>query len=396
MQQPPGPPPSGPSFVPPGAPQGFRPGPPPSAPSPGPAPRGPMGPTGPMPWGPPPPQPKRSRTGLVVALVLTALVIIAVPVGHHFYSQHVERERQEQARIAAQQAAEETRRRATAMATQFVEHIAQGEASQAFAMMDRSRPIARWTLPDEVYAKALESTPITEIGVDQVEGRAGIHEVTVRFLLGNEPQSSTLTVRQKSADEWRIDHDFPWLFVDVPYDLRADLNGHAVTGYEQMVALPGTYALHIASPLVESPSQSVRIPLGDRSQNFRLTLDPRLTTKGRQMIRDALARQIRDCVAQRSFTPRGCPWELTPAPGQRIAESSVRYAVRESRWLEEATITWSGRVPHAAEIYFSLPLHATAQGTEHGRPTTWDHDLTVRSRYTVDVSGETPKLLTGR
>ncbi len=355
-----------------------------------------MGPTGPAPWGPPPPQPKRSRTGLVVALVLTALIVIAVPVGYHFYSQHVERQRQEQARIAAQKAAEETRRHVTAMATQFVEHIAQGEASQAFAMMDLRPPTADWTLPDEVYAKALESTPITEIGVDRVEGRAGIHEVTVRFLLGGEPQSSTITVRQVSADEWKIDQDLPWLLLDIPYELNTDLNGHAVTGYQRLVALPGTYTLRSASPLVEGPSESVRIPLGDRAETFRLRFEPRLTAKSKQMIRDALARHVRDCVAQRSFTPRGCPWELTPGPGQRIAESSVRYTVRESGWLKTATVSWSSRVPGAAEISFSLPLNATAQGTEHGRPSRWDHDFTVRSRYTVDVRGETPKLLTGR
>ena len=393
MHQPTGPAP-GPWSPPPGAvpmpPQGPPPGPPPGPPFPphGGPPPGPLGP----PWAAPPPPPK-PRVGILVLVLV--LVVVGGLAGFAAFTHHLENEKSAKRAAAAKRAEEQGKQAAGKLAQQFVEHVAEGHASEAFGLMGQYRPQDSAILPDAVYAKALKATPISDVKVQKIEDRGTLHAVTVRYLAGKKEQSALLEVAKQPNGRWAVARTLPVLKIGVPKHLGATLHGHPIPKSATFVALPGTYTLRAASPLVDAGVEPVTVTLAEGAEDHELTMQARITKDGQRVIRAALEQVVAHCVSQQSLAPKGCPWVLKDRSNQHTDPASIRYQVRSPGWLNRTSIGWSSANPGMAEIHLDVQMHLSARGTVNGRAAPIAGTFRAKHYYVVDLSKKDPVLTLG-
>lgn len=287
-----------------------------------------QGPGEPSPWHPqqPGPQPPKSRTGLIIGLVIAGVallmvivlvVVIALVIG-------LGKRGGADGDDAAKPASPEEQ--VSALAKDYMDSLVAGDPGPALALVaDRGYHEAT-ALDEDAYATALEEAPIADVSIGEPQMSALSGEVTVQYTVGGESASGELHMADNDDDGTYELVTALDSTLDVPdrlTGLQLAVNGSEVEPGERYVALPGSYALEIDEELFTLDGETTfLLGAGDPSPDWP---DAALTDDGQKAFRSAVKTSVEKCLAQKTLEA-GCGLQTiqgTSSDGWKAKDKTV-------------------------------------------------------------------------
>lgn len=222
-----------------------------------------------------------------------------------------------------------SRQKPTDVARAYLQALADADAARALSFTS-STPVDTTLLTDGVLAASRQRAPLTDVAVTAEPGSDEVVDVSYR--LGDRPVTDRYSLSRVSG-VWKLDKvSVPVSFMPL-FDARIPVvvNGTAVDS-QATEAFPVSYAVTTGLPGVDWGADSTASVTLDGGAG-PLTLEPRLTDRGRKEFVAGARKVVGACVAQRKLAPSGCPFGFRqPTSGPRIPDSTVRWRLKGDPW----------------------------------------------------------------
>lgn len=269
--------------------------------------------TGPMPEGPqhgqphqdgPGQPPRKSRTALIVGLVIAAIAFFLVIVLVVAIAIVIGLGKRDREGGAAKTTSPEGQ--VSALAKDFMDSLVAGDPKPALELVADREYEHGEALDEDAYAKALEEAPIADVSIGEPRMSALSGEVTVDYTVGGEPASGELHMADNDDDGTyelvtALDTE-----ITVPKrltGLKLTINGSEVEPGERYVALPGSFTVGTDAKLFDLDGETELVyGAEDPSPDWpRATL----TKDGQKAFREAVKTSVDTCVDQNTLAA-GC------------------------------------------------------------------------------------------
>lgn len=204
--------------------------------------------------------------------------------------------------------------RADTLVRQYLEALAAGDTATAMSLgaVGDGNPAA---ISPAAYARSLQTHPITEIRVPQLDNATT--EVPASYRVGDQEVSTRFRVTRDDTGSWQLAHSTVQIELQVPNasGMPVLVNGVAIPSGVAEV-LPGHYEVSTGLPLVGYPEHnSVLITNLEYDGRVQRVLTPVLTQAGRDAMLAAGRDALSACLGMASLAPPGCPNQVSnPAP----------------------------------------------------------------------------------
>lgn len=271
-----------------------------------------------------------------------------------------------------------------AAAVAFLTAVSEGRASDALAMSatEQNGPF----LTDEALRASLDKAPISDIGVEGVDGDV----VRLKHRVGEEETVTSLAMEPK-GEQWQVERAAAEVLVaPQPEMVPVMVDGvkAEAPGYEyRVLLLPGQHQVSTGSQWLEFPNGTFTVT--DLSEPEPVDATVAVADETEAGVRRVVEERLRSCAQRNELAPEGCPWNYTAPDDQPIDPESVQTSLVgdpvkdfEGPTLNEHDALATGRV--------SFTLQITATITVEGNPQPFDQQMEVESGYTTDLLTEAP------
>lgn len=312
---------------------------------------------------------RKSRTPLIVGVVVGALVLIA-GVGGVIAVTNANRAAEEERQAEAQAAADRVTG-ATAAVQGFLDAVVANDSATALTFVEQVGGNGD-LLTDEVLAASAELGPISEVVVTPPAEITEYYlsaDIEVSYLVGE-----TEVVRTYRSSD--LDEDGTWLLEDAlsPASLYAEygdlellLNGAPVPA-EEFVLFPGSYEFGIATEYFTLGEETTFVAADPYLLDIPTPV-PALTDEGVTVFRETVRAAVDECVASTKLeTGCGLSIPATLGDGTVLTDGTIERTLTDdaAQTLESMVPTLAYDNPAVAEGEFIGVVEVVAEGTQDG------------------------------
>jgi hypothetical protein len=280
--------------------------------------------------------------------------------------------------------------------TDYLTALSKGDAKTALSYL--SDPADDDTLlTDDVLAASNTIAPITAIKVVDEPTGSGSGDVTVSYLLGDTPVTTTYSVYDTGDDDgWKLSGGLGSLSVAQFDGLGLTVNGQAVDG-DSVDVFPGSYELATTLPnfaLTGETTLTVTEPYASADTSG---IEPGLSDAGTAQFRSLVQAAVAACVASTTLAA-GCGIDLpaTLSDGTQLVEGTIQRTLDADTTTTlgslEATLSYDN--PTLAQGDYIGAVDVTAQCSQDGSTGTCNVLFGPSfGRPSVDLASATPTVL---
>lgn len=286
--------------------------------------------------------PRKSRTGLIIGLVIAAVafllvivlvVVIVVVVG-------LGKRDDGGGGGAAKTASPEEQ--VSALGKEYMDSLVDGDPQPALEVIKAQDHSNQETLEEDAYAKALKEAPVADVTIGEPQMSSLSGKVTVDYTVGGKPASGEISMQDYDDDGTYEVVTGLESYMDVPEGfsgLGLTVNDAEVKPGTEYSALPGSYTVGMDEKLFGLDGEATLVyGLGDDYPDWPKA---KLTDDGQKAFREAVKKSVDKCVEQNTLKA-GCGLQKiqgTSSDGWKAKDKTVKRSLPGSteRKLEKLT-----------------------------------------------------------
>lgn len=214
---------------------------------------------------------------------------------------------------------------------EYFDALSSGSLDRALAMGETGGNGSEDLLNAEVFARARELSPITDVEI--LESSTTATEVPVRYVIGGEPFETVIPLVLLDTGEYQLARTTMTVEFSIPggENLPLLVNGHGADQTQTYEVVPGSYEVSTGLPFVDYAATShLHVVSVWNSEVRTVNVTPTLTDAGLTALQDAARRSLEACMASGRLAPEGCPNAARAAGNQSV--SSANWRLTNNPW----------------------------------------------------------------
>lgn len=268
----------------------------------------------------------------------------------------------------------------TAAVRGYLDALVAGHAADALAYA-AAKPVDTSLLSDQVLAASQKLRPLSVVNVGTVEGQ-GTAMVPVTVRQADTTKDWQVPVIQ-TPQGWRLSKVTSEITLGgLPSGLALTLNGQALPAGPTATVFPGAYAFADTVPEIDFKDKPLIVDAPGSVFNVELT--PVLTDAGKKKLRTLAQAAVKNCLAQKSITPDGCPNVAAAAKGQTVIDKTVKWTLKGDPW-KAATYSVSPEEPTKASGKSKFTFRLVCSLKQDGATYQIDQSIPYTMVFSADV-----------
>ncbi|GAA4905263.1 hypothetical protein GCM10025789_25790 [Tessaracoccus lubricantis] len=252
--------------------------------------------------------------------------------------------------------------------TEYFEALSTGDVDRALAMGNPGGNGSHALLDVDVFARARELSPITDVQILSDDPTAT--EVPVRYLIGGQPFETAIVLDLLDNGRYRLAQTT----VTAEFSLAGGqnlpmlVNGRRIDPKLTFEVLPGTYEVSTGLPFVDyAVTGHLQVASPSRADVQKANVTPELTEAGRSALVDAARASLQRCISANSIAPAGCPNQAS-AGGSQV--SSATWRLTNNPWSDiSPTLVADDQSVALMRLRLETSLHLTYGNGSSSNPT---------------------------